>query len=146
MVSVPTLEMVFGDNWELKSKLKVDNVEVRQLLLSLGIGSTPLTVKFSGEIDCNGQLKPSFNLVCQNGIVEIPKIWVHSGEPSRTTIVDLEGVSLKGGLTIDQEKLVIVPILKLENSADYPVVSSLIKMALKSVTILICSTLNQLKI
>lgn len=105
MVSVPTLEMVFGDNWELKSKLKVDNVEVRQLLLSLGIGSTPLTVKFSGEIDCNGQLKPSFNLVCQNGIVEIPKIWVHSGEPSRTTIVDLEGVSLKGGLTIDQEKV-----------------------------------------
>lgn len=84
----------------LKATAIPERLELRALLMSLGVGDSPLHLLINGNLPCEGKLKPEFKLSC-TGSLGGTDFWVKN--PAGKTIVALDTFMVDGSVTVDSK-------------------------------------------
>ncbi len=106
-VSVSDLEL----NWESKvlvsGEVDVESLELRQLLLSLGLGDTPLYLPMKGQAPCAGELHPNLQLKCAGEITATEFSLKQEVAPdgTRGKIIHLEQIAAQGEVEINNKSV-----------------------------------------
>lgn len=99
-----------GDEISFKTNLEAKNLEITQLLVNLDIPRIPMHLLVSGPLPCQGTITPKLKIDCK-GEVTGSDLWVQNTlpEPDDTdrplTIVAIKDFKVKGGVTVDAEKV-----------------------------------------
>ncbi|MBX3021947.1 MAG: translocation/assembly module TamB [Bdellovibrionales bacterium] len=77
----------------------VPDLEVRQLLENINVKKVPILVPLKGDTECQGTLGEKPEMTCKGKLLA-SRIWVHSGAPKNSTIVDLEDARIEGDVKV----------------------------------------------
>jgi translocation and assembly module TamB len=97
------VDLKLGKEIKISTRVMIDNVELRQLLINLGVGDTPLHLLAKGRIPCEGSLHPQILIQCA-GELHGSKFRVHT-EPEDKTIVALDRFSIMSTMTLQKDKV-----------------------------------------
>lgn len=103
-------------NYKFQTQIYVKSIELRQLLINLGVPSTPLHLDVSGLLPCSGGIKPKFELKCNNGHLNVSNFNVHSGAPDKYPIAGFTKMDIKGDVTVDSDKVLYQAQLEMPQS------------------------------
>ncbi|MFS4457622.1 translocation/assembly module TamB domain-containing protein [Bdellovibrio sp. HCB2-146] len=99
-------EIELGHDFSFKSKIKVEELDLQKLFVSLDLGSIPVGVGLKGEIPCSGRVRPEFSVQCDNVTLEGKDLWVKSGsEPQDLAIVNVDSLSASGSVNINMHNV-----------------------------------------
>jgi translocation and assembly module TamB len=79
-------------------------VELRKLLLSLGVGDTPLNLSIKTDLICEGSIHPKLEIQC-GGSAEGSDLLVHNGNPVPSTIIAIHKFTTQGSVSITKESV-----------------------------------------
>ncbi|WP_413584651.1 translocation/assembly module TamB domain-containing protein [Bdellovibrio sp. HCB274] len=90
-------EFRLNDNYDFKSTVKIDNLDLHKLFVSLDLANIPVGVQLQGSLPCSGHILPSFELSCDDGVLTGQKLWVKSeNTPKGLEIVNLNDIKVTG--------------------------------------------------
>lgn len=101
-LEVEDFDMNLENEMKFSGRTLVKGMELRQLLIALGVGKTPLHLDITGRVPCLGSLRP-LHLECA-GEVQGRDFRVHTDE--NRSIVALKEFIVTASLVLDKEKIV----------------------------------------
>ena len=115
LVTADNLEITLGETPGLKGLVKTSNLQIHELLKTLGVGEIPVYTQISGALPCEGKFKP-FQLLCK-GAIKGENLLVRNAMKARSTIVAVRKLDATGEVTVDTEKVSYRADLKAPDSA-----------------------------
>lgn len=88
-------------DYEFKSRVKVESLDLQKFFVSLNLTDIPAGLSATGDLPCVGKIKPTFSMTCENSSITANNIWVKSENNKKgTAILDLKSMSAKGRLQV----------------------------------------------
>lgn len=107
-MDVSNLETVSGT-------VSTTHLHLHELLKSLGLGEIPVYLQISGELPCEGSVKPKFNLVCK-GWTRGENLLVRSDVQSQNLIVAVRNFLAKGEVSVNGDQVAYKADLEMSDS------------------------------
>ncbi len=98
--SLRLIKMAFGERTTIESRLNVEKLELQQLLFDLGVVRVPLHLDIAGDVPCNGELAPKFNVIC-HGSLDAQNFSVWQRSDPKKIIVALKKMTATGQVRFD---------------------------------------------
>ncbi|WP_413581991.1 translocation/assembly module TamB domain-containing protein [Bdellovibrio sp. HCB288] len=90
-------ELRLNENYDFQSEIKINNLDLQKLFVSLDLANIPVGVQLQGSLPCSGKILPSFQLNCEGGTLTGQNLWVKSENNSKgTEIVNLKDMKVTG--------------------------------------------------
>lgn len=116
VVSVDNLEAVIAsDSTSLTASLQTKQLQLHELLKSVGAGVLPVYMQLGAQFPCTGTIVPEFRLNCR-GQLEAENLLVRDAMTSKSTIVALRRLNADGEVAIDLDKVTYSADLSMANS------------------------------
>ncbi len=88
-------------DFEFKSRIKVDNLDLQKLFVALNLGDIPAGLSAKAELPCSGKIKPTFILTCEGAQLSANDIWVKSDNSKKgTAILNLKSMAANGRVQV----------------------------------------------
>lgn len=71
-------QISLGGNYDFKSKISLGHLDLQKLFHSLDLATIPVGMELKGELPCEGQIYPMFQLTCTQTKLSAKDIWVKS--------------------------------------------------------------------
>jgi translocation and assembly module TamB len=98
-------DLQLEENLNFKTTLRVSELDLQKLFVSLNLPNIPVWVDIKGEMPCQGQIKMPFKVTCE-GSVHAENILVTSDHKNRNAvIVDITRMSAKGSTEITDKAI-----------------------------------------
>ncbi|QLY24227.1 translocation/assembly module TamB domain-containing protein [Bdellovibrio sp. KM01] len=86
-----------NENYDFKSVVKVETLDLQKLFASLDLKSIPVGLQMQGVLPCSGRILPSFQVTCEDGELTGQNLWVKSENSSKgMEIVNLKNFKVTG--------------------------------------------------
>lgn len=109
-----TLEMDENDA-TVAGKIESRSIQAHELLKSLGVGTIPVYLQISGEIPCQGKLKPQFLINCK-GRAHGNGFLLRTDMKAKGTLAAIKDFDAEGEFSIDKDKVTYATELAMPNS------------------------------
>ena len=105
----------FDEKLSFQTSLRIDSLELNELLASLQIKASYLNLSIKGELPCEGEFLPEVQIRCQSGNIELNDFVVYKPK-SEKRIVAFQSGQVQGDMTIDKYQVTINSKLKIGKS------------------------------
>ncbi|KHD87692.1 MAG: hypothetical protein OM95_13170 [Bdellovibrio sp. ArHS] len=110
-------QITVGQNFDFKTRIAVQDLDLQKLFVSLNLSDIPVGVGLQGELPCEGHLQPSFEVVCTEANLKAEKLWVKASlAPKATEILDVDSLSAQGQVKVTTAAVSYAAILKVGDS------------------------------
>lgn len=97
-------QIALTGDYEFKSRVQVESLDLQKLFQSLDLNNIPVGGELKGELPCAGQIYPNFQVTCTNASASAKDLWVKAGmKPKDTAILNLNSMSAQGQVQITTE-------------------------------------------
>ncbi|MGZ3746380.1 MAG: translocation/assembly module TamB domain-containing protein [Pseudobdellovibrionaceae bacterium] len=97
-------DIQLNDKLEFKTQVKVSNLDLQKLFLSLNLKSIPVWVNLQGELPCQGQIEPPLKITCDGAVLTAENLKVTSEYHNpKSVIVDIAKLGAKGQAEITEK-------------------------------------------
>lgn len=103
LIAVDQFQVGTVEPFALSGQLKTANLQLHNLLKTLGVGEIPVWAQATGDIPCTGKFNP-FLIECK-GSLKASDILVRDSMKSKGTIVAVRNLAANGAVAIDAEKV-----------------------------------------
>lgn len=93
-------EFSIKDENKFSSTVSLKNIELRQFLIQLSVGETPLHLLINSDVPCEGKIKPEFVVKCQGHLLG-SDLKVHGTDPNRT-IIAVDQLKAEGSVEVNK--------------------------------------------
>lgn len=98
-------QLQLDGKYGFKSLVTVHNLDLYKLFQSLDLANIPVGLELEGQLPCEGQIRPSFQVTCSNASISGKNLWVKTDiKPKTPDLVNIDAMSAKGQVqvTLDQ--------------------------------------------
>ncbi|MDG0816089.1 translocation/assembly module TamB domain-containing protein [Bdellovibrio svalbardensis] len=89
-----------GD-FDFKSHVKVESLDLQKLFVSLDLANIPAGMSATAELPCSGKIKPTFSMTCDGSQIRADNIWVKSENNKKgTALLNLKSMSANGRMQV----------------------------------------------
>jgi len=114
-IDLDNIDIVLNENKTATAFLGTKNLQLHELLRSLGAGEIPVYLQISGGLPCQMAVKPDFKLSCK-GRLSGENLLVRDSMKSKGSIVALRGFAAEGEVVVDKDKVSYTTELAMPNS------------------------------
>jgi translocation and assembly module TamB len=111
-ITLDKFNLNIAEKTNFSTDLVIHDLELKQLLKNLTVGEIPLHLDISGKAKCDGEIVPNLLIKCEPTLTA-ENLSVHSGEPDKFAIVDVETLDANGSVTINNQQVEYKAKLKL---------------------------------
>lgn len=105
-------------NYGFKSHVDVKSLDLHKLFQSLDLASVPVGLDLEGQLPCEGQVRPFFQLTCSNVTLKGQNLWVKTEmNPKTPDLVTIDSMSAKGQVQVTTQKVTYAASVTLGASA-----------------------------
>lgn len=99
-IQISNAALNLKDDMRFKGRLSLNDLELRQFLIQLSVGETPLHLLLTGALPCDGQIKPEFTINCE-GKIYGHDFWVKNS--SGKNIIAIDSLALDGQVGVNMK-------------------------------------------
>lgn len=115
---VTKTQMSLDHNFAFKTKISVTDLDLQELFQTLNLKGIPVGTDIKGELPCEGQIQPSFQVTCTRASINANDLWVKSENSSNATnILNLDSLSAQGQLQVTTKAVTYAAAVTLGSSA-----------------------------
>lgn len=104
-------------DFDFKSHVKVESLDLQKLFISLGLKDIPAGLSATGDLPCVGKIKPTFTMTCEGSQVNATNIWVKPENTAKSpALLNLQAMSANGRLQVTPQALAYNADLSLGDS------------------------------
>jgi translocation and assembly module TamB len=102
MATLNKSEIEFDHDFNFKSQIKLNQLDLQKLFVSLDLNEIPVGVHLEGDLPCTGKLNPEvFDITCNNAKLIATDLWVKSGTNNTSNaILELKHLTAQGKIEI----------------------------------------------
>lgn len=111
-------ELELEGNSRFKSHIQVKNLDLYKLFQSLDLANIPVGLDLEGQLPCEGQLRPFFQLTCSNVTLKGQNLWVKTEmKPQVPDLVNIDSMSAQGQVQVTTQKVTYAAAVNLGASS-----------------------------